>query len=174
MAQKNTGYRRKQSEASSKRNILIIVASVVVLLAVALLVLGRPNDRELAQGGGKDIVIPKSAVTEDVSFYPVKVGSTSMEVLAVRASDGSIRTAFNTCQICNGSPRAYYQQEGDLLVCQNCGNQFSMDQVAVERGGCNPVPILSDEKTENDDTIIISADFLAQNKGLFTDNWKTR
>jgi len=93
-------------------------------------------------------------------------------VMAVKASDGTIRTAFNTCQVCNGSPKAYYKQEGDVVVCQNCGNRFSMDMIEEQRGGCNPVPI--DEKTENDETITISKDFITQNKGLFTENWKTR
>ena len=45
-----------------------------------------------------------------------------MEIVAVKALDGSIRTAFNTCQVCYNSGRGYYQQEGNELVCQNCGN----------------------------------------------------
>jgi uncharacterized membrane protein len=97
-----------------------------------------------------------------------------MEIMAVKASDGTIRTAFNTCQVCNGSPRAYYKQEGDVVVCQNCGNRFSMDMIEQQRGGCNPVPIMKGDKTENNDTITISKDFIAQNKALFTEDWKTQ
>jgi uncharacterized membrane protein len=73
-----------------------------------------------------------------------------MEVLAVKAPDGTIRTAFNTCQVCFGSGRGYYKQEGKTLVCQNCGNRFSLDDVEKVRGGCNPVPILENEKQEDD------------------------
>jgi len=119
-----------------------------------------------------DLVISKSEVTEKAKFYPYNADGTRMEILAVRAGDGSIRTAFNTCQVCNGSPRAYFKQQGEFLVCQNCGNSFSMDMVEQERGGCNPVPITKDEKTDDGTNIIISRDFLLQNKDLFPANWK--
>ena len=94
-----------------------------------------------------------------------------MEILAVRAPDGSIRTAFNTCQVCYNSGRGYYKQSGDELVCQNCGNRFKANAVEIEIGGCNPVPILGENKTDDGTTIVIPQKFLEQNKGLFG-NWK--
>lgn len=121
-----------------------------------------------------DVIISKSEINETVKFYPIKAGSKNMEILAVKAGDGTIRTAFNTCQVCNGSPKAYYKQEGDILVCQNCGNQFSMDMIEQQRGSCNPVPIYKEDKTEEGDNIVISKAFIEQNKDLFTANWKTK
>ena len=94
-----------------------------------------------------------------------------MEIIALKAPDGTIRTAFNTCQVCYDSGRGYYVQEGDVLVCQNCGNRFSADQVELVKGGCNPVPILAENKTDNGATITIPKDFLEQNKDLFG-NWR--
>lgn len=122
---------------------------------------------------GKDLVIPVSGISATAIFYPVDVEGTKMEVLAVKAPDGSIRTAFNTCQVCYDSGRGYYKQEGDVLVCQNCGNRFKMDQVEVVTGGCNPVPILSQDKTVTNDSITISYSFLSKAKGIFA-NWKTK
>ena len=61
--------------------------------------------------------------------------------------------AFNTCQVCYDSGRGYYVQEGDVLVCQNCGNRFSAEQVELIKGGCNPVPIDSENKTDDGTTI---------------------
>jgi uncharacterized membrane protein len=49
-----------------------------------------------------------------------------------------------------------------------------MDMIEVERGGCNPVPIMEGDKVDNGDTLTIPKDFIAQNKGLFTENWKTK
>jgi len=121
---------------------------------------------------GKDIVIPKSGVSKTVTFYPADVDGTKLEVLAVTAPDGTIRTAFNTCQVCYDSGRGYYKQEGDMLVCQNCGNRFTMDQVEVASGGCNPVPIFSKNKTEDDTNITIPYSFLKEAKVIFA-NWKT-
>ncbi|MBN7771851.1 DUF2318 domain-containing protein [Clostridium aminobutyricum] len=117
------------------------------------------------------LVIPVGDITEKAAFYPVDVDGTKMEVIAVKAPDGTIRTAFNTCQVCYDSGRGYYVQSGDKLVCQNCGNQFSMDRVEVEAGGCNPYPIFKENKTVTDDSITISYDFLKESKDIFA-NWK--
>ncbi len=157
------------------KHIAIIIGIAVILVAVIFvsrLAAGGNSDSPAAEG--TDVVINKNDVSETVKFYPVKIGNKNMEILAVKASDGTIRTAFNTCQVCNGSPRAYYKQEGDTLVCQNCGNRFSMDMVEQQRGGCNPIPILKEDKTDDGTNITISKDFIEQNKELFTDNWKTK
>jgi len=53
------------------------------------------------------------------------------------------------------------------LVCQNCGNRFQLDQVEKIKGGCNPVPILEENKNEDESYIIISQAFMEENKGLF-------
>ncbi len=121
---------------------------------------------------GDDLIIPTSGISEKATFYPVEVEGTKLEVLAVKAPDGSIRTAFNTCQVCYASGRGYYVQDGDVLVCQNCGNRFSMDEVEVTRGGCNPVPISAEYKSETDEAITISYDFLDEARVIFS-NWRT-
>lgn len=120
---------------------------------------------------GEDLVIPISEISKKVSFYPVEIDGVKLEVIAVKASDDTIRTAFNTCQICYSSGRGYYKQSGDTLTCQNCGNQFGMDQVEVESGGCNPWPIFDENKTVDDDNITISYDFLKESTKIF-ENWK--
>ncbi|BCN31951.1 DUF2318 domain-containing protein [Anaeromicropila herbilytica] len=117
------------------------------------------------------LVIPIASVTDQVSFNPYNKLNNTMEVIAVKASDGTIRTAFNTCQVCNGSGRGYYKEENGVLTCQNCGNQFSVDDIGMIRGGCNPVPISDDEKKVTDTSIIISKATLKQYEGIF-DNWK--
>lgn len=121
---------------------------------------------------GEGLVIPASEISETAKFYPVTVDGTRMEVAAVKASDGTIRTAFNTCQVCNGSPKAYFEQSGDTLQCQNCGNKFPMDSVEVEANGCNPVPIFDEDKTVTDESITVSYDTLQANTYRFSPNWK--
>ncbi|MFP3154325.1 DUF2318 domain-containing protein [Lachnospiraceae bacterium ZAX-1] len=119
----------------------------------------------------QDLVIPISDISEAVNFYPVEIAGTKLEVLAVKAADGSIRTAFNTCQVCYDSGRGYYKQDGNVLVCQNCGNRFGMEQVEVVSGGCNPVPIFPENKTVDTANITISKDYLTSAKDIFA-NWK--
>jgi uncharacterized membrane protein len=118
-----------------------------------------------------DLVIQIAEVTGNAIFYPVDVGDTRMEVLAVRAPDGTIRTAFNTCQVCYNSGRGFYKQQGTVLVCQNCGNRFRMSQVEVRSGGCNPVPIFSANKTVTGTTITISKEFLNEARRIFA-RWR--
>lgn len=120
---------------------------------------------------GEDLVIPVGDITEEATFYPIEIDGTSLEVLAVKAPDGTIRTAFNTCEICYDSGRGYYEQDGDVLVCQNCGNRFKTSQIEVESNGCNPWPIFPENKTVNDETITISYDFLKESIAIFR-NWK--
>lgn len=170
---------------------LLITGGLVALLAVIVIFVMRPDrssiqDGNQIQGGNQiqkdtskkiiqtegDIVISKDEVGKNVSFYPYEIDGINMEVMAVKSSDGSIRTAFNTCQICYSSGRGYYVQIGNSIVCQNCGNTYTADDVEKISGGCNPVPILKKNKTETSDEITISRDFLEQYKEVFA-KWKT-
>lgn len=166
----------KQNSNKTKKRAAIIIALVAVVLIGGLVIsqLGDNSTQANVQQAaitGEGVKITKSEITEKATFIPYQAGDTYMEVVTIRASDGTVRTALNTCQICNGSGRGYYEQEGDVLVCQNCGNRFTVDQVEIVRGGCNPVPIQSHEKTETEDSIIITDDFMQKNKSLFN-NWK--
>ena len=159
---------RKAQQKS--RNKLLVLGGIIILLIlgfVSTLDFGKKSNDEVASG---DITIIKSEITETAKFYPYNVGNINMEVLAVKASDGTIRTAFNTCQVCYDSGRGYYIQEGDELVCQNCGNRFQLDQIEIIKGGCNPVPILEEDKTDDGTNIVILQAFLEGNKDLFG-NW---
>jgi len=120
-----------------------------------------------------DLQILKKDITSKAKFYQFKVDGVTMEVLALRAPDGTVRTAFNTCQVCYTSGRGFYIQQGDVLVCQNCGNRFKASQVELIKGGCNPIPITPDLKAEDANTIIISKALLAEAKPIFL-KWKTR
>jgi uncharacterized membrane protein len=119
----------------------------------------------------RDLVIQIADITENALFFPVDIDGVRMEVLAVKAPDGTIRTAFNTCQVCYASGRGYFVQSNTVLVCQNCGRRFRMSQVERQAGGCNPVPISPENKTVKTETITVSRQFLRQAKTIFQ-SWK--
>jgi len=96
-----------------------------------------------------------------------------MEVLVVKAPDGTIRTAFNVCHVCCNSGRGYFVQEGTVLVCQNCGSRYRMSQVERQAGGCNSEPIFPADKTVSGQAITISREYLKLAKTMF-ENWKKR
>ena len=160
------------------KKIGIIAAAVVVLLFALNINLNKGaangGDQDSSQAKtvkDNDIIIQVKDITEKPAFYSAEIDGTNLEVIAVKASDGSIRTAFNTCQVCYSSGKGYYKVEGNELVCQNCGNRFGMDDVELSKGGCNPVPITSEYKTVTDETITIPKDFLTQATVIFK-NWK--
>ncbi|HOJ48424.1 MAG TPA: DUF2318 domain-containing protein [Bacillota bacterium] len=174
---KNTAqlYAKKAEPKSNLWKITALSLLVVAIAVIAVLLItsqsGGSADGKSDSAGNGDLVIPTGEITEKAKFYPVKVDGTKLEVIAVRASDGTIRTAFNTCQVCYSSGRGYYKQEGSFLVCQNCGNRFGTDDVEVTRGGCNPVPITAADKIVTDTDITIPKEFLAKAKAIFA-NWK--
>ncbi len=118
-----------------------------------------------------ELRIPKKEVTAKASFYDYKAGNTLIEVLALRAPDGTIRTAFNTCQVCYDSGRGWYTQQGDFLVCNNCGNHFAARQVELIKGGCNPVPITRELKREDAEYIYLPKGLFEEARPLFL-KWK--
>ena len=119
----------------------------------------------------QDLVIRVAEITGNALFFPVDIDGLRMEVLAVKAPDGTIRTAFNTCQVCYNSGKGYFVQTGTVLVCQNCGNRYRMNQVERRAGGCNPVPIFPANKTVTAETITISRDYLRQARSIFQ-SWR--
>ena len=116
------------------------------------------NVTSIKKGGY--LAIPIADLSQTASFYKADIDGTEIELVALKDSKGNLRTAFNACQVCYSSGRGYYRQEGKYLVCQNCGNSFTIDQVGIASGGCNPWPILDSDRTVTDDEIQISYDVL--------------
>jgi uncharacterized membrane protein len=143
----------------------LVCAILVAALTLAGCASSAKDNGEIKQGGS--LLIPAGELTDTARFFSAIVDGTAMEIMAVRAADGSVRTAFNTCQVCNGSPFAYFVQKGDTVECQNCGNAFPMDRVGVTAGGCNPVPITSEYRAETDGGVSIPYETLASAKPLF-------
>ena len=106
------------------------------------------------------LAIPIADLSQAASFYKADIDGTEIELVALKDSKGNLRTAFNACQVCYSSGKGYYVQDGNYLVCQNCGNSFTIDQVGIASGGCNPWPILDSDRTVTDDEIQISYDVL--------------
>lgn len=174
-----------KTQANAKKGNIAGTLAVVMLAAVALYMLIQPRltmkkdnpllvpEKVTAQvDANGDMVLQLSAITEDVTIYEYEHDGMHMEVIAVKASDGSIRTAFNTCQVCYASQKGYYIPKGDYLECQNCKSMFHKDEVEKRSGGCNPVPIFDQNTTVTDEEIIIPAAFLQEaSNSIQTEGW---
>ncbi|MGL4106890.1 DUF2318 domain-containing protein [Clostridium sp. LP20] len=194
----NKGSKKQKGVTKEERNIKngyekpIILGILGVVLVIALVIAGNflfgeknNNDSKVSgTNSNKDespktssanieagIEIKKEEVTEKAKFYSYEKDGITMEVLAVKAKDGTVRTALNTCQVCYSSGKGYYIQKGNELECQNCGNRFMPNNVGIAKGGCNPVPIPNGSKTDDNTTIKIDKSYLNKNKAYFS-NWK--
>jgi uncharacterized membrane protein len=74
-----------------------------------------------------------------------------IEFFVLKSEDGVIRAAFNACDVCFLSQKGY-TQDGDEMICNNCGRRFPADQINVLQGGCNPSPL---DRTLVGDTLVI-------------------
>lgn len=87
------------------------------------------------------ITIPTEEVTQNVRFYNYDAEGVMVQLVTLRDKAGDMHIAFNTCQSCSPSPKAYYSQDGEVLMCNNCGFTFEPEQVGITHGGCNPWPV---------------------------------
>lgn len=161
-----------KKKETSKKTLIIGSGILAVIILTLTLATTKPKPQPLiVTDGMQELTINKSEITKTASFFPYESNGTYMEIIAVRANDDTVRTALNTCQVCYSSGRGYYEQLGDKLICKNCGNQFTIDQIEVIKGGCNPVPILDEIKTEDDEIITIQPEDLVQFEPLFA-KWR--
>ena len=65
---------------------------------------------------------------------------TMITFFVLKSADGVIRAAIDACDVCYRSGLGYYQ-EGDKMVCKNCGQKFASNKINVIKGGCNPAPL---------------------------------
>jgi uncharacterized membrane protein len=76
----------------------------------------------------------------------------------VKSEDGVIRAAFDACDVCFRSQKGYIQQ-GNEMVCVNCGLKFQTSMINEVKGGCNPAPL--HRVIQNDQVIIREEDVLS-------------
>lgn len=99
------------------------------------------------------VSLPVSGVSAKASFYKVKVDGTEVIFFALLDSAGKVRVALDACDSCWASGKGYKQQ-GDSMVCQNCGMAFHADRIGLRKGGCNPHPVVY---SLSDATVVIPA-----------------
>lgn len=73
-------------------------------------------------------------------YFQYRYGNMAIKYFILKSSDGVIRAAFDACDVCWPAGKGYYQ-EGDYMVCRNCGRRFASRLVNVVQGGCNPAPL---------------------------------
>jgi len=73
----------------------------------------------------------------------------------LKSRDGVIRAAIDACDVCFQAGKGY-TQEGEFMVCENCGQRFASNMINVIKGGCNPAPL--NRRIMNDHLLISMRD----------------
>ena len=94
--------------------------------------------------------------------YPAPGGIT-IKYFILKSSDGVIRAAFDACDVCWPSGKGY-QQDGDTMICRNCGKKFASKLVSEVKGGCNPAPL---KRTIRGNQLIIQAKDILDGRNYF-------
>ncbi len=122
---------------------------VVVVAAVSAGMLGglfKKSPAETAKAAGvvemaDAVKIPLKALDSGKAlFLSLKSQGRQMYYFALKSRDGAYRAALDACDVCFKSNRGY-RQEGDLMVCNNCGQTFPSNRIGEIKGGCNPHPL---------------------------------
>ncbi len=74
-----------------------------------------------------------------------------------------IRAALDACEVCHRAKKGYVQQGNDM-ICINCGLKFRTDKVNEVKGGCNPHPV---NRTIQGDKLVISQQEVASGLRYF-------
>jgi uncharacterized membrane protein len=115
----------------------IIVMTVIISTAsVFAFTLGK---YEKVKANGSVVTIPAAKVSDGKAhFYKYEDGGKEIAFFVIKASDGSLKTAFDACDACYRDKKGY-EQQGDKMNCKNCNQKFAVNRLGPNAsGGCNP------------------------------------
>lgn len=89
-----------------------------------------------------DVVrLPVSTFSDrEAHYYTYVHENESIEFFVLESSDGIVRAAFNACDVCFRAKKGY-TQDGNEVICNNCGRRFAAELINEVQGGCNPAPL---------------------------------
>lgn len=133
----------------NKITIALSVASILFFSGSPAFALFGDKFKTLSPKDG-NVMIPVNTVSDGKAHYfKVKSdGGTMVEFFLIQSADGVIRAAVDSCDVCYRSGKGYVQ-EGDFMVCTNCGMRFAADRINEVKGGCNPAPLKREVRGEN-------------------------
>lgn len=95
--------------------------------------------------------------------FDFKSDGLTIRYFILKSADGVIRAAFDACDVCWPAGRGYHQ-DGNDMVCRNCGRRFASQLVNEVQGGCNPAPLT---RVIQGDRLIIKTSDIAKGKSYF-------
>jgi hypothetical protein len=153
--------RVNEHSKNRRKKLLFGVIAVVILISVAFLLENQINSKPT------EVTIMKSEISEEKAvFIPLKKLDTN--IIAVKATDGSYRLAFDDCIGCYHQFGKHFSftnnSDNTGLICKNCKSEVMYDEMGYLTEESMPYPIAEVEITSLEDRFIISADYLEGKK----------
>jgi high-affinity iron transporter len=121
----------------------ILCSLVVVSLAAEFAyarAMNAPTPGKMLVAENNRVTVPLSELTDSsLHFYTAEVNGTVIRFLVIHKTNGDYTATLDACQICG---RSGYRQEGQNIICRNCGASIYVPSIG-DRGGCNPIPVKS-------------------------------
>jgi len=110
------------------------------------------------------VTIPVADVNDGKAhYYSYENGNSVVKFFILKSNDGVIRAAFDACDVCFREKKGY-DQDGDFMVCNNCGMRFHSSRINEVKGGCNPSPL---KRVYDDKVVTIKARDIMSGRGYF-------
>ena len=151
------------NEKKSSRSFLLIFLSVLmVTTSIIFYMVNEKKNSTVATaasaGAATQVSYPVSLFDDGkAKYFEFTMKDMTVKYFIIKSSDGIIRAAFDACDVCWPEGKGYYQ-EGDYMVCRNCGRRFASVLVNEVQGGCNPAPL--NRKIENGRVVIEVRDII--------------
>ncbi len=136
------------TQRKSRLPMILVAAAVVIAGAGIYLVTNGiggstvTSKTDRSPGTTGDQVVHQVSQFSDgrAQHFELKHDDITIRYFILKSSDGIIRAAFDACDVCWPAGKGYYQ-DGDVMVCRNCGRRFASVLVNEVKGGCNPAPL---------------------------------
>jgi len=120
---------------------------------------GESASLSKSEGGDNVFSIPLAALDDgQAHFYQADAGGKNVRFFAMKSGDGVYRAAFDACDVCYEAKKGY-TQDGEFMVCNNCGQRFHSSRINEVKGGCNPAPL---NRVVEGDHLVIALGDIAQ------------
>jgi uncharacterized membrane protein len=156
-AQFEKGKKEKHLSLAQKAVLVLVVLSAGALVAFVT-IQKQDGGHPLVAGVNGTVSIPFAEVNDgQAHYFNYAHEGSRVKFFLLKSTDGIVRAAFDTCDVCYREGKGYHQ-EGDFMVCNNCGQKFRSDLINEIKGGCNPAPLA---RTVSSDRILIAESDLA-------------
>lgn len=143
----NSTEQQIQGPAKKSQSTLWLVVIAILVTASALVgwlgipgTGGAPTQKSVTTSAGKVTIALAELNDGQAHFYSYKGQGGKISFFVVKDMDGTLRAAFDACDVCYKEKKGY-EQKGEQMICKNCNQAFPVAKIGTVSGGCNPSPL---------------------------------